>query len=46
MESFFYKVNETEYLVNVTKKKMKSIGHVEVPSEAFLSILKSDEIEK
>ena len=28
------------------KKKMKSIGHVEVPSEAFLSILKSDEIEK
>ena len=28
------------------KKKMKSIGHVEVPSEAFFSILKSDEIEK
>ena len=28
------------------KKKMKMIGHVEVPNEAFLSILKTDEIEE
>lgn len=27
------------------KKKMKQIGHVEIPSEAFLSVLKVDEIE-
>ena len=27
------------------KKKMKKIGHVEVPNEAFLSVLKTDEIE-
>ena len=27
------------------KKKMKTIGHVEIPSEAFLSILSTDEIE-
>ena len=28
------------------KKKMKMIGKVEIPSDAFLSILKSDEIRK
>lgn len=28
------------------KKKMKSIGHVEVPSEAFLSVLSTDEIKE
>ena len=28
------------------KKKMKTIGHVEIPSEAFLSILKTDEIKE
>ena len=27
------------------KKKMKQIGHVEIPSEAFLSVLSTDEIE-
>ena len=27
------------------KKKMKQIGHVEVPNEAFLSVLRTDEIE-
>ena len=26
------------------KKKMKQIGHVEIPSEAFLSVLSTDEI--
>ena len=45
MESFFYKVNETEYLVNVTKKKMKSIhyrfkdDHFEISCPRF--VLKS-----
>ena len=28
------------------KKKMKQIGHVEIPSEAFLSVLRVDEIEE
>ena len=28
------------------KKKMKQIGHVEIPSEAFLSVLSTDEIEE
>ena len=28
------------------KKKMKQIGHVEIPSEAFISVLKSDSITK
>ena len=28
------------------KKKMKTIGHVEVPSEAFLSVLSTDEIKE
>jgi GTP-binding protein LepA len=28
------------------KKKMKQIGHVEIPSEAFLSVLSVDEIEE
>lgn len=28
------------------KKKMKQIGHVEVPSEAFLTVLSTDEIKK
>ena len=30
----------------VGKKKMKSIGHVEIPSEAFLSVLSTDEIKE
>ena len=28
------------------KKKMKQIGHVDVPNEAFLAVLKTDEIEE
>ena len=28
------------------KKKMKQIGHVEIPSEAFLSVLRTDEIKE
>lgn len=28
------------------KKKMKTIGHVEIPSEAFLSVLSTDEIKE
>ena len=28
------------------KKKMKTIGHVEVPKEAFLSVLRADGINK
>ena len=28
------------------KKKMKQIGHVEIPSEAFLSVLSTEEIKE
>ena len=31
---------------NFVLKKMKQIGHVEVPSEAFLTVLSTDEIKE
>ena len=36
-------LEKESFLKNKGKKKMKMIGSVELPSEAFLSILKVDE---
>ena len=33
-------------IMQTTKKKMKTIGKVEIPKEAFLSVLSTNEIKK